>query len=124
MCDQGDDAQPHIRARLVACEINHNKESGRQGFFASTPPLEALKLLLSDFISRRWHTDGNPLQGSFVGIKNAYVHATPVRSMHLSFPWKMGLPKQYCARLLRRVYATRDAGLLWEEWYTSILTQM
>lgn len=77
ICNKGDDAEPDIRARLVACEVNENKGTGNQGFFASTPPLEALKILLSDYVSRRWHTDGTPLQVSVVDIKQAYFHATP-----------------------------------------------
>ena len=115
MCNNGDDHEPDSCARLVACEVNENKGTGNQGFFASTPPLEALKSLLSDYVSRRWHTDGSPLQVSFVDIKKAYFHATPVRNIHLSFPRETGLPKGLCAHLLRCVYGTRDAGLLWED---------
>ena len=124
ICSKGDGAEPDIRARLVACEVNEHKGSGNHCFFASTPPLGALKLLLSDFVSRRRHSDGSPLQISFVDIKKAYFHATPVRNIHLSFPREMGTPKGLCAHLLRCVYGTRDAGLLWEECYTGVLAQL
>ena len=52
LCNKGDDAQPDVRARLVACEVNHGEESGGQ-FFASTPPLEGKRMLFSDFATRQ-----------------------------------------------------------------------
>lgn len=121
MCNKGDDAHPDVRARLVACEINNDKS---QAFFASTPPLEALKFLFSDFSSRRWHTDGSALQISFIDIRKAYFNATPTRNLCLAFPKELGIPRGYCGHLLRCVYGTRDAGLLWEECYSNILLEL
>ena len=42
--NKGDDGKPEYRSRLVAKEIKTNK---REDLFAATPPLEALKILLS-----------------------------------------------------------------------------
>ena len=42
ICNKGDAACPDIRARLVATELNTYKSDD---FFASTPPLEAKRLL-------------------------------------------------------------------------------
>ena len=43
--DKGDEDNPHYRSRFVGKEFNVDKQ---HGLFAATPPLEALKLLVSD----------------------------------------------------------------------------
>merc|ERR1712051_1184798 len=43
--DKGDDAHPNYRSRLVGKEFNTGQEDG---LFASTPPLEALRWLVSE----------------------------------------------------------------------------
>ena len=42
--DKGDEKTPDYRSRLVAKEFNNGQE---EGLYASTPPLEALRWLLS-----------------------------------------------------------------------------
>jgi hypothetical protein len=42
--NKGDEGRPEYRSRLVAKEIKKDK---REDLFAATPPLEALKILLS-----------------------------------------------------------------------------
>ena len=37
LCNKGDDIEPDVRARLVACEVNHGGDAGG-AFYASTPP--------------------------------------------------------------------------------------
>ena len=43
LCSKGDADEPDLRARFVACEINRGDRQDQ--FFASTPPLEAKKML-------------------------------------------------------------------------------
>ena len=43
--DKGDGQRPDNRSRLVAKEFNTGQE---EGLYASTPPLEALRWLISD----------------------------------------------------------------------------
>ena len=52
MANKGDSAEPNMRARLVGCEVNNGGEKNDQ-FFASTPPLEANKILFSLFSSEK-----------------------------------------------------------------------
>ena len=66
ICNKGDADEPDIRARLVACEVNQYKTDD---FFASTPPLEAKRLLLSEMAPRRTTPDGTPLDVSYVDIR-------------------------------------------------------
>ena len=101
--------------------MNNSKSDA---FFASTPPLEAKKLLFNDFASRRVAANGDLLRLSIVDVKKAYFNDIPSRNIHLQFPRELGAPKGKIARLKRCVYGTRDAGLLWEETYASCLDAM
>ena len=74
VCNKGDTHHPDVRARLVACEINDQKSDA---FFAGTPPLEAKKLLCSQFGSRRWLASGKPLALSVVDIKRHMLMLYP-----------------------------------------------
>ena len=121
MCNKGDSEEYDVRARLVACEVNDSKSDA---FFASTPPLEPKRLLFSQYSSRRYSDAGEPLVLSFVDVKKAYFNAKPVRYIHLTFPKEMGAPAGKVAHLLRCVYGTRDAGLLWEDTYSQCLEAM
>ena len=55
-----------MRARLVACEINTFRTDE---YYASTPPLEAKKMLVSQLATRKTHRNGKPLCLSFIDIK-------------------------------------------------------
>ena len=70
LCNKGDYDKPDVRARLVACEVN--KGGDRQdAFFASTPPLEAKKILFSRLAQER-KRGGKPLRLDFLDVKKAY----------------------------------------------------
>ena len=47
LCNKGDQENPDMRARLVACEVNHGQKN--DACFASTPPLESKKALFSKY---------------------------------------------------------------------------
>ena len=125
LCNKGDAESPDVRARLVACEVN-TSGTKEDSFFASTPPLEAKKLLFSEFSA----TARNPALLSdeyvlsFVDIKKAYFNGRPKRNVHLAFPKELGIPENFCAHLKRCVYGTRDAGAIWEDCYADALVDM
>ena len=52
---KGDERSPEIRCRLVAKEVKkrNNTEEESANFFASTPPLEAVKFLISEAMTKR-----------------------------------------------------------------------
>ena len=64
LCNNCDEKDLEVRARLVACEIAKDKQSQ---FYASTPPLEA-KPWPSSRYAREKTRDGRPLQLSFVDV--------------------------------------------------------
>ena len=53
--NKGDERSPEIRCRLVAKEVKErdNTEEESANFFASTPPLEAVKFLISEVMTKR-----------------------------------------------------------------------
>ena len=121
ICNKSDDACPDIRARLVACELN---TFSTDEYFASTPPLEAKRMLLSEFATRRHCADGRPLEISFVDVRKAYFNGIPKRDLFLFVPKEMGLGAKALAHLRRCVYGTRDAGQIWEEVYAATLIRL
>ena len=109
-CNKADLENPDVRCRLVGQEVNlHHDES----FYAATPPLEAKRLLFSEFASSRTR-HGKPLQLSFVDVKKAYFYGIPERDIYVRLPHELGVSKQYVGKLVRCMYGTRDAGAIWE----------
>ena len=119
MANKGDSAEPDVRARLVGCEVNKTGEKN-DAFFASTPPLEAKKIMFSQYASER-HRKGKPLRLSFVDIRKAYFNGRPTRNLYMHFPKELGLPSNLVARLVRCAYGCRDAGHIWEMCYRGAL---
>ena len=84
MATKGDASEPDVRARLVGCEVNKTGEKV-DAFYASTPPLEAKKMSLSQFANQR-RKHGKPLRLSFVDIRKPYFNGKPTRSIFMQFP--------------------------------------
>lgn len=107
----------------MACEVNTYKTDE---YFASTPPLEAKKLLFSEYsaTARRPMNLSKEIVLSFVDIKKAYFNGVPRRNIHLAFPKELGVPDHLVAHLKRCVYGTRDAGGIWEECFADALVEM
>ena len=86
-CNKNDASDPDVRCRLVAQEVNlHADES----FYAATPPLEAKRLLFSEFASQCKHED---LQISFVDVRKAYFYGMPERTIYVRLPYELGMGK-------------------------------
>ena len=73
MANKGDSSDPDVRARLVGCEVNKGGEKV-DAFFASTPPLEAKRILFSQFASERTRKK-KPVCLSFVDVSKANPRA-------------------------------------------------
>ena len=117
-CNKGDAMNPDIRARLVACEVNRGDK--HDAFFASTPPLEATKMLFAQYAKERTRA-GQKLRLSFVDVRKAYFNGIPKRAIYMAFPREMGMPSHLVAKQVRCVYGTRDAGAIWEDTYRGAL---
>ena len=64
--NKGDDKTPNYRSRMVGKEFN---DSVLEGLFAATPPLEALRLLLSHAASY-YRPSNIPVRGSQPAMKH------------------------------------------------------
>jgi hypothetical protein len=126
--NKGDDREPNIRSRLVARQIRH---AGEDAIFAPTPPLEALRSVLSmattDFPGQPKHVrDGaseRRTQVSAVDISRAYFNAATDES---SPTYVMLPPEDFdhgtkCGLLKRHMYGTRAAADGWQQEYSSFL---
>ena len=51
-CNKGDQENPDVRCRLVAQEVNTGS-GGCDDFYAATPPLEAKRLLFSEWATKK-----------------------------------------------------------------------
>jgi hypothetical protein len=117
--NKGTKDKPEIRSRLVAKEI---KTSYKPELFAATPPLEALKLLISITASSQgknrciMHND----------VSRAYFHAPAVRNVFVEIideDFEDG-DEDRCGWLNVSMYGTRDAASNWESKYQSVLIGM
>ena len=110
--NKGSKEVPEIRSRLVAKEI---KVNDRPDLFAGTPPLEALKLLLSMAASSGeedvciMHTDAS----------RAYFHAPSIRPVYVDIVNEDWVPgdDEMCGKLNVSMCGTRDAASNWEAAY-------
>ena len=119
LCNKGDSVTPDVRARLVACEVKYGGEKD-ESFYASTPPLEAKKLLFAKYANAPT-IDGKPMRLGFVDAKKAYFNGIPKRNVFMRLPREMGLPSHMVGLQVRCVYGTRDAGAIWEDTYRHTL---
>ena len=120
-CNKGDSETPDVRARLVGCEINTYKDDS---FYASTPPLDAKRMLFSDFSTRRTDSKGRMLKLSFVDVVKAYFNALQQRKIFVRLPKEMGQSSGVYGKLVRCMYGTRDAAHLWENCYSEALVKI
>ncbi len=109
--NKGDVGNPIYRSRLVAKEFNIGKDAG---LFAATPPLEALKMLVSDAA-----TIGNGRQTKekvimVNDVARAFFEAPMQREVCVELPMEAlegtGDPENAVGLLQMSLYGTRDAA--------------
>ncbi len=103
--NKGDAKKPLIRSRFVVKEIATYKTDD---FFAATPPLEALRLLLSMAASSE-----QAIKVEVLDARKAHLHAFADRTVFVKLPPEVDEPG-WCARLVRCLYGTRDAPKRWQ----------
>ena len=116
--NKGDVENPDVRCRLVAQEVNTYKDDD---FFAATPPLEALRLLLSHVATEQKGSGGRNIM--ILDAKKAHLHAYAEREIYVELPPERRRPG-VCGRLIRSLYGTRDAPALWERFAASQLEDL
>ena len=119
--NKGDDCNRNYRSRMVAREI---KRDNRMDLFAATPPLEALKLLISEAATVR---PQKRLKKIMVNdISRAYFYAPARRSVFIEVPEEDKDPGDgdVVGELRMSLYGTRDAAQNWQECYTKHLEDL
>ena len=127
--NKGDEQRPKYRSRLVARELkakSGQSETHWSDFFASMPPITALRILFTIAVTKKVpNKDGKliPLDPTtcliFIDIKKAYFWS-PARRQLLVEQWrchrKWAIRQTWsdCSRLRKSLYGTRDAPANWE----------
>ena len=129
--NKGDDMNPRYRSRLVARQLKAHDRSGAS-FFAPTPPLEALRTVLSLAATRvgNWRPCYEPAsekrtQVSLMDISRAYFNAKldPGVDTYVQLPEEDRDHGEMCAKLIRHMYGTRAAADGWQEEYSTFLVE-
>ena len=81
--NKGDSVNPECRSRLVGREFNLGQDDTLD---AATPPLEALRVILSNAAS--WHKDGKKMRRSVMinDVRRAYLYAKATRALYVRIP--------------------------------------
>ena len=102
----------------------NNTEKESANFFASTPPLEAVKLLISEAMTKRVSRNNRPLKLSFIDVKKAHLCSDVLRELYVEPPPEANEQPNIVWRLQRAMYGTRDAAAVWEREWTKTLNSV
>ena len=118
--NKGDDARPHVRARLVCTEV---RRKGTEAIFSATPPLESLRVLIAITASEDPSKVADPWVFKVWDVSRAHFYAQSVRDVYIQLPAedpRAGEPG-LCGKLDRTMYGTLDAAEQWALHYTAVL---
>ena len=121
--NKGDDKNPNYRSRMVGKEFN---DSVVDGLFAATPPLEALRLLLSWAATLPAAPSGSGVRKRGSGksiliadVSRAFFEAPAKRDLCVELPEEAlegeETTMSTVGKLLASLYGTRDASANWQE---------
>ena len=101
--NKGDELSPEIRCRLVGMEVKKRNNTVEEGanFFPSTPPLEAVKFLISEAMTKRVSRNNRPLKLSFIDVKKAHLCSELLRELFVEPPPEANEPPGIVWRLQR-----------------------
>ena len=109
--NKGDQEKPDYRSRLVGQEFNTAKDDE---LYASTPPLEALRYVVSS--AATWTEDNSQRHIMVNDVRRAYFYAKTNRELYIELPkedTEAGWDE--VGKLNLSLYGTRDAAKNWQE---------
>ena len=110
--NKGDAANPNHRSRFVAKEYNTGEDAT---LFAATPPLEALRLLVSEAATIEHDKDGKVREKGIMinDVARAYFEAEATRKVCVEIPDEDKIPNEgdVVGMLHKSLYGTRDAAM-------------
>ena len=120
--NKGNDDNPNYRSRMVGKEFNDHEI---EGLFAATPPLEALRLLLSWVAAGEVSPQGDPAIGIeersilIADVSRAFFEAPAKRDICVELPEEAltegETTQDTVGKLLASLYGTKDASANWQE---------
>ena len=111
--NKGDSEKKDYRSRLVGKEF---RQKGENELFASTPPLEALRTVISHAAS--WSPDQPHRRRKVMvnDVRRAYFNAKATRDIYVELPEEdVDFGKDLLGKLELCLYGTRDAAVNWQE---------
>ena len=122
--NKGDDARVELRARLVAMELKSQQVRAgisRDDVFSATPPLEAVRLLLSMMMTEKKVAKRYKMM--FIDISRAHFHSPARRRLYVELAPERARPG-WCGLLNKSMYGTRDAAANFAALVMSVLSKM
>ena len=121
---RGDEQRPKYGSRLVARELkvkSGQSETHWSDFFASMPPITALRILFTIAVTKKIaNKDGKLIHLDpttcliFIDIKKAHFRSPARRRLLVEMPPEMGYPSDMVGLLKKSLYGTCDAPANWE----------
>ena len=109
--NKGDSETPDMRSRLVGQEFNTGKNDE---LYASTPPLEALRFVISS--AATWTPCGEQRHVMVNDVRRAYFFAPSSRDIYIELPAEEREgSRDQLGKLNLSLYGTRDAASNWRE---------
>ena len=114
--DKGIGAEVKVRSRLVAQEFARGKTPDE--FYAPTPPLLAMRWLLSEAASqglRGPHLGAEAVRCMVLDVKRAFLYGEVQRELYIEVPVEdeRSCNGQMIGRLRKSMYGTQDAPAVW-----------
>ena len=110
--NKGDKDNPNHRSRLVGREYNEGRDDT---LYASTPPLEALRYIVSHAATEDPNKPGMRRELMINDVRRAYFYAKQKRNVFMNLPAADPDAKEgEVGQLLLCLYGTRDAAKEWQ----------
>ena len=111
--NKGSKEVPKVRCRLVAQEFAGGEV--RDDLFAGTPPLAAMRYVLSETASRGERISKEQ-KIKIIDIKKAFLHGEMRRNVYIELPPEdeKSCDGRYVGKLKKAMYGTRDAPAEWQ----------
>ena len=112
------DGRVAVRSRLVARDFK-GKGGGKEkedSLYASTPPLEALRMLCSKAAAPG--RNGRLRKMLFMDARKAHLNPKCEEEVYIELPEETEAAEGICGKLVFWMYGMRRAAHAWEEWYS------
>ena len=111
--NKGDSMNPDIRSRLVGREFNNMRDDS---LYAATPPIEALRLVLSDAATMDPKEPRKRKEVMINDVRRAYFYAKTTRDLYIRLPKEdKDADEGKLGKLNLCLYGTRDAAKGWQD---------